>query len=398
MRIVLKFGGTSVATTELIKAIAFHIKELKKEIDEIVIVVSAMGKTTNALIDNAYSISSMPNKREMDALMMTGELQTITLLAIALNEIGVKSKSFNGEQAGFLTDDVFNRAFIMELNVSNIEKALKEGFVVVVAGFQGINENGDFTTLGRGGSDTTSVALAAKLKCPCEIYTDVDSVYTIDPHIVKNPKKIKNITHEEMMELAVNGAKVLDARCIEIAKKYGVPLYLGKSCEKGDKKGTFIMERKLDYFEKVPIKSIALKSNISLIKIKIIDYEKIGDIMSAIRISAINLENIHDYKIDNNLEISFICPNDKIKEMITILNDFGILKDDVSVVVVYKVTLVGIGLSTHSGIGETLVLKLISNNIEFFNLSVNEIAITFLVNSQDSANLSINILKEEFKL
>ena len=232
--VVHKYGGSSVATIEKIENIAKHLKKIYESGEKIVVVVSAMGKTTNALIAKAHEITTNPNLRELDRLMSIGENQTIALLAIALNNIGVPSISLTGEQIPIITKGVHTKNIIETINTNKIDKLLSEGKIVVVAGFQGINNMGDVTTLGRGGSDTTAVALAAALKCKCEIYTDVDGIYRIDPRIYEKATKIKTIQYNEMMELAYLGAGVMEPRAIELGYKYSVPIYVGKSL--GEKK------------------------------------------------------------------------------------------------------------------------------------------------------------------
>ena len=209
MRLVHKYGGSSVATPEKIMAIARRLAQLKKEGKDLVVVCSAMGKTTNGLIALARQVNPSPSKREMDALLSTGEIQTVSLMAMALQALGADAISMTGFQSGFITNAVHSKAFIKEINTQRVEQYLGEGKIVVVAGFQGITEDGHITTLGRGGSDTTAVAIAAKLDCPCEIYTDVDAVYRVDPRIYPNAKPLSRISYEEMMEMAALGAGVL---------------------------------------------------------------------------------------------------------------------------------------------------------------------------------------------
>ncbi|MGL4391899.1 MAG: aspartate kinase, partial [Fusobacteriaceae bacterium] len=202
MRVVKKYGGSSVATTEKIKNIAKHLVETKNKGDEIVVVVSAMGKTTNALLKMAKEVADIPDIREVDTLISTGEQQSISLLSMAIKSLGAKAISLTGAQAGIKTTGVHTKSRIDSIDTKNLEKVLAEDNIVIVAGFQGVNENGDVTTLGRGGSDTSAVALAAALKCDCEIYTDVDGIYGIDPRVYKKAKKLSRISYEEMMEMA----------------------------------------------------------------------------------------------------------------------------------------------------------------------------------------------------
>ncbi len=237
--VVLKFGGSSVANTERIKNVARIIKKQKEKYKHIVVVVSAPGDTTDELIQKAYEISPNPNKRELDMLLATGEQMSIALVAMALHELGEDAISLTGPQAGIFADEFYTKARIIDIDTRRIIKFLKQGKIVIVAGFQGINPYEDITTLGRGGSDLTAVALAAKLKSPiCEIYTDVEGVYTTDPRIVPEARKLDKITYDEMLELAGSGAQVMMARSIEVAKKYRVKLEVKSSLV--DTPGTII--------------------------------------------------------------------------------------------------------------------------------------------------------------
>lgn len=260
---VLKFGGTSVATTSHIKNIASYIKEQGD--DEIVVVVSAMGKYTDELIKLASDITIDIDKRELDMLLATGEQQTIALLTIALKEVGVNAISYTGAQAGVITTDDHSKGIIKDVNISRVRESLDQGLVVVVAGFQGVTESGNISTLGRGGSDTSCVALAAKLGFDAEIYTDVDGIYTVDPRVFKDAKKLDKISYEEMMEMASLGAGVIETRSVELAKKYNVPLYIARSLsEKGS--GTMIENGYL--FEDKPITGLSIKKDIVMVTLE----------------------------------------------------------------------------------------------------------------------------------
>ena len=240
MRVVLKYGGSSVATLEKIEKIANYIKTLKEKIDEIVVVVSAMGKTTDELLKKAQYFSQVPNKREVDMLISTGEQQSVALLSLALNSIGCDAISYTGYQIGLKTKGEYGDSEIVDIDTEFLEKTLKDKKVLIVAGFQGVNEYGDITTLGRGGSDTTAVALAGFLKCECKIYTDVDGVYTDDPKKNSRAKKISNISYDEMENMSRNGAKVMETRAVMIGKKYGVSIFVGESL--GNQNGTYIKD------------------------------------------------------------------------------------------------------------------------------------------------------------
>jgi len=237
--VVLKFGGSSVATIERIKNVAEIIIDRKKKFKYVVVVVSAPGDTTDELIEKAYQITSEPDKRELDMLLATGEQMSIALVTMALHSIGCEAISLTGPQAGIYADEFHTKARIIDIDTRRIKKYLKQNKVVIVAGFQGINPNEDITTLGRGGSDLTAIALAAKLKSPiCEIYTDVDGVFTTDPRVVPEARKIDYLTYEEMLEMAGTGAQVMMARSIEVAKKYNVKLEIKSSLTR--KPGTIV--------------------------------------------------------------------------------------------------------------------------------------------------------------
>ncbi|MGL6065821.1 MAG: hypothetical protein ACRC0R_01995 [Cetobacterium sp.] len=240
MKIVLKYGGSSVATLEKIAKIANYIKSLKEKIDEIVVVVSAMGKTTDELLKKAQYFTSTPNKREIDMLITTGEQQSIALLSLALNAAGCRAISYTGYQIGLKTVGEYGDSEIVGVDIEFLEKKLKENGVLIVAGFQGINEIGDITTLGRGGSDTTAVALAGMLKCECKIYTDVDGVYTDDPKKNVTATKISRISYDDMENMSRNGAKVMETKAVMIGKKYRVPIFVGESL--GNESGTYIFD------------------------------------------------------------------------------------------------------------------------------------------------------------
>lgn len=400
MRVVHKYGGSSVATIEQIQSIASYLKELHEKGNEIVVVVSAMGKTTDSLIASANEIAQSPSKREMDLLLSTGEMKSIALLAIALNNIGVPSVALTGFQAGFKTNDEYSRAFITELDVSRVEQELSEGKIVVVAGFQGICDKGDITTFGRGGSDTTAVALASKLKCPCEIYTDVECVCTIDPRLYPQAKKIHKVCFEEMMEMAVGGAKVLDARCVELAKKYNVELYLGKALESNKSKGTLVMENNT-YFEEMPITSLAVKSNINILSIKtsISNKDVVPKIFDILVRNKINYEMINLCEFDEYYVFSF-CANEhetyKIKQDI-VHSDINKLIEIETKKDVCKVIMVGMGLATHTRIASKVFKTLSDNCLKYSFISISEISISFVV-KEDLKERVIGLLAEKFNL
>lgn len=394
MRIVQKYGGSSVATIEHIQNIAKHIKELKEEENEIVVVASAMGKTTDELIRFAKEACENPNKRELDALLSTGEIKTVTILSIVLTSMGVDSVSLTGFQAGFKTSSDYSKAFIFNCDVSRIEEELKKGKVVVVAGFQGMAENGDITTFGRGGSDTTAVALAASLNCVCEIYTDVESVCCVDPRVYEKTRKLHNISYEEMMESAVCGAKVLDARCVELAKKYKVNLYLGKTLEKDKNKGTFVMD-KLGFFEEMPITNLAIK-DVCVVSVIYENKNYTNEIFNLLVKHKINYEMIGLKEIKNKLIFTFGVA---LAECENILSELKNLfnRCDIETLKGVKLTLVGLGLATHTRIAESVFDLLSKNNISFRDISISEISISMVVGVGDKEK-AIDLLAKKFNL
>lgn len=393
---VLKFGGSSVATTSKIMDIAKHLKTFKEKGDSLVVVVSAMGKTTNNLIELSKEIDKNPIKSEMDNLLSTGEIVSTALLSIALNKLGVKAISFSGARAGIVTTNHFNNAFIESVNPSQIYKYLKKDYIVIVAGFQGVTKDDMITTLGRGGSDTTAVALASALKCVCEIYTDVDGVYTVDPRVYPLAKKLDEITYDEMMEMSVNGAKVLETRSVELAKKYNVELYLGKTLET-EKRGTFVMS-KIENFEKMKISGLSVKDNISYVCINLKD-GNLCDFAQSVSDIADKLEMVNVLSTSNDKCLSFVLPDEKVNDVVLkIYGDLNGYKFKVNAQQNFtKLTLVGNGLSTHKYF-MTKTLSLLNNaGIKIEGLSLNEISMSILISSEHKVK-AIEILSKEFEL
>lgn len=385
MRIVKKYGGSSVATIEQIENIAKQIAKEKKN-NEIVIVLSAMGKTTNQLIASAKQVSNQPSKRELDQLISSGEIKSITLMTLALEKLNIPAISLTGFQAGIYTNQVFGKAFITKVDTTRIKKELKKEKVVVVAGFQGITTGGEITTLGRGGSDTTAVALAASLKCACEIYTDVDSVRTVNPELYKNSKSLKKISYNEMMEMSLSGAKVLETRCVELAKKFSVPLFLGKTLEENKSLGSYITHK--DYFEKMPIKNLSVKDDICQFEI---DKKNHKEMFEIIKKHNLNLEMTF---LTNN-KFCFICPKAEMQNVKKELKKLKILcKTRVKIA---KITLVGLGMATHTNICANMFKTVESQNINILNTVVTEISISIIIDKKDKEK-AVNILATLFGL
>ena len=399
MNIVEKYGGTSVADVDKIKAIAEHVAELKREGHNVVVVASAMGKTTNKLLELAGQIGDDLNERELDSLLSTGEQRTITLLAMAMHAQGIDAISMTGYQAGFITSHHHAHARIKDIDIANVKQHLDEGKVVVVAGFQGATEHGEITTLGRGGSDTTAVALAAKLDYECHIYTDVNGVYTIDPRMYPSAKRLPEITYNEMMQMACLGAGVLETRSVELASKYNVRLFLGKALEKDKSKGTYIME-KTKTLEDMPITGISIKDDYAIMRVNDLpnDGKYLGELFRLIAKLDVNLDTISQQLThDGKVNFSFYC-NKKQSE--TILKHIDELKGTYPVsrlLGFVKLSIVGVGISTHSGIAAKVLTTLNEHEIRYYMITSSEISISLTIEEKDKQK-AIDVLGEAFDL
>jgi len=397
--IVQKYGGTSVKSPERIKAVALRIKSYTEKGYSVVVVVSAMGKTTDVLVDLAKELSDNPSKREMDMLLSTGEQVSIALLAIALHEAGIDAISYTGSQIQMMTDGNFSNAKIASISTKRIMKALSENKVVIVAGFQGIDEDDNITTLGRGGSDTSAVALAAVLGTrDCEIYTDVDGVYTADPRIIPATRKLNEISYDEMLELARLGAGVLHSRSVEFAKKFNIRLHVRSSFS--FEEGTIVMPME-EMVEKFIISGITAKQDEAKITIR--------DIPDKPGISAKLFNGLGKYKIyvnmivqstgrDNRASISFTVKKEDIKKTIEICTElnkeFGgsavEAKDDIAIV-----SAVGVGMLSSYGVAGRMFGVLSEQNINIEMISTSEIGISCVIDSM-YAELAAKVLHKAF--
>lgn len=398
--IVQKYGGTSMGTTERIKNVAKRIKRWHDNGHQIVVVVSAMSGETNRLIALAHDISKNPNPREYDQMVSTGEQVSIALLAIALQEIGIQAKSMTGAQVGIHTDNSHTKARITHIDDDNLCQALDHGMVVVVAGFQGIDQYGDINTLGRGGSDTTGVALAAALKADeCQIYTDVDGVYTTDPRITPKAKKLAKITFEEMLEMASLGSKVLQIRSVEFAGKYKVPLRVLSSFDENidgvfddnfkNTIGTLITTDQGESMEQPIISGIAFTKDEA--KITLRNVPDRPSVASAILtpISHANIEVdmiIQNLSTDKGLtDFTFTVNRNDYEKSISILNQH-LLNIGATEIVgqdqVVKISLVGIGMRSHAGIASKMFQILADNQINIEMISTSEIKISVIIQEQ----------------
>lgn len=400
MIIVHKYGGSSVATTEKIMNIAKYLGKVKDEKNDVVVVVSAMGKTTDTLIKLAHEITGDPDKREMDRLMSTGEQQTIALLSIALQSLGYDAISLTGRQAGIRTSGHHTKNRIESIDEKKIKKHLEEGKIVIIAGFQGVNENGDVATLGRGGSDTSAVALAAALNGKCEIYTDVDGVYSIDPRIYPEAKKISYISYDEMMELAFLGAGVMEPRAVELGKKYGVEIYVGKSL--GEKNGTVITAKEKIMEEKV-ITGISVNEDILMVNIEEIPtYAKnVYAILEQAVKFGINIGVISQNDVSSEHgSFAFTCPQSDKASLEKISEILKEKFERISVIInpyVTKVSVVGIGLISNIGIAARVFKVLADNNISFHQVATSEISIGLIVDEVMGKKVA-ELLAKEFNV
>lgn len=400
MRVVLKYGGSSVATIEKIQAIADYIVKLKERYDEIVVVASAMGKTTDALIKMAKEVSGNPNQRELDSLLSTGEQQTVALLSMALNSKGHKAVSLTGYQANVRTTGIHTKSKIYSIDADRIEHYLKEGNIVAVAGFQGINEDGDITTLGRGGSDTSAVALAVSLKCECRIYTDVEGIYSVDPRLYSKAKFLDKISYEEMMEMAHLGAGVMETRAVELGKKFNIPIFVGKTLSETG--GTYIMEKNAALEEKL-VTGISVTKEVIMTTISNIPYsaEKVASIFTAVNECGLNINMIsQNIAKTGTVEISFSC---QLSEKYLLDQVIARIKEMFpEAVAEYKDTLgmisvVGVGMINNSGIAGKFFSALSRAGVSFYQVTTSEISISCSID-RDKIQTAVEAAAEEFCL
>ncbi|SHK59760.1 aspartate kinase [Marinobacter antarcticus] len=400
--LVQKFGGTSVGTTERIEAVAEKVCGFRREGHDIVVVVSAMSGETNRLIALANDIMEEPVPREMDVLISTGEQVTIALLSMALQKRGCDARSYTGSQVRILTDNTHTKARIKQIDEQRMREDLNAGRVVVVAGFQGVDENGNITTLGRGGSDTTAVALAAALKADeCQIYTDVDGVYTTDPRVVDSARRLERITFEEMMEMASLGSKVLQIRAVEFAGKYNVPLRVLSSFQEGE--GTLITLEENTAMEQPVVSGIAFNRDEAKVTISGVP-DTPG---SALRI----LKPVSDANIDVDMIVQNVGEDNRTAFTFTVhRNDFKRAKEVLQRVAdelgarevsgdskIAKVSIVGVGMRSHAGVATKMFEALSVEGINIQMISTSEIKISVVIDEK-YLELAVRALHSAFEL
>ncbi len=401
MLIVQKFGGTSVGDLERIENVAKRVAKTKKEGNDVVVVVSAMSGETNKLVGYAEHFSKNPARAEMDMLLSSGERVTASLLSIALQEMGVTATAMSGRKAGILTDNIHTKARIQEIDPTTMQNLVKEGKVVVVAGFQGVNEEGDITTLGRGGSDLSAVAIAGALGADlCEIYTDVKGIYTTDPRIEPKAKKLEKISYDEMLEFASLGAKVLQNRSVEMAKKLNVNLVTRSSFS--DEEGTLITKEE-NIMEKPLVSGIALDRNqarVSLCGVK--DRPGIAsDIFNSLADADVNVDMIIQTKsVDESTNIDFTVPVGELLDAKAVVDVFvkkGEIQSDSYNEDICKVSVVGVGMKSHAGVAAKAFSVMANENININMISTSEIKISMVIDEK-YAELAVRSLHDAYEL
>ncbi len=399
--VVQKFGGSSVADAERIVNVTRRVIAEKDKGNRVVVVVSAMGNTTDNLLALASQITDRPDPREIDMLISTGEQISISLLAIAIQSMGYPAISFTGPQIGILTDQIHRKAKIIHINDEKIKRALEEEKIVIVAGFQGCTLENEITTLGRGGSDTTAVALAAVLGADvCDIYTDVDGVYTTDPRIVNNARKLDRISYDEMLELASQGAKVLYSRAVEFAKKYNVPVHVRSSFN--DNPGTMVVKEEKD-MEDIVVSGVAYNRDEAKIAIlgvpdrPGIAAEIFGSLGDANIIVDMIIQNVAEKELN---DISFTVGKDDFNEALNVAKQERKrlkARDVVYDTEIAKVSVVGVGMKSHCSVAAKMFRALAKNNINIEMISTSEIKISCIINGKD-VDKAVQAIHDEFEL
>lgn len=399
--VVQKYGGTSVGTVERIRNVARRVAKTYDDGNDVVVILSAMSGETNRLVSLAEEVCEFPNEREYDVLVSTGEQVAIALLAMCLQSMGYNAKSYLGDQIPMLTDNAHSRARIQSIDDKKIREDLKNGTIIVVAGFQGVDDEGNITTLGRGGSDTSAVAIAAGLKADvCEIYTDVDGVYTTDPRIVPEARKIDRISYEEMLEMASLGAKILQIRSVEFAKKYNVVIHVRTSFD--DRPGTLVMKEDKD-METVLVSGVAYNKDEAKISICGIP-DKPG--IAAQIFTPLSENNITVDMIIQNIsnqgatDLTFTVPTADFKKALEIIEavakEIGAreVSHDENIA---KISIVGVGMRSHSGVASTMFEALSKEGINVAMISTSEIKVSAVVD-QKYCELAVRVLHEAFGL
>lgn len=399
--VVQKYGGTSVGDVERIRNVARRVARYRAEGHDVVVIVSAMSGATNSLIALAQQVTELPDDREMDVLLSTGEQVTIALLAMTLLSMNVPAVSMTGSQIRVLTDSAFTKARISDIETAGLRRALAEGKVVVVAGFQGVDSEGNITTLGRGGSDTSAVAVAAALKADsCEIYTDVDGVYTTDPNVCDKARKLDRISYDEMLELASVGAKVLQIRSVEFAKKHKVPIHVRSSFS--DVEGTWVVEEDGN-MEQVVVAGVAYDKNEAKVTVRgVPDRPGIaGRIFGALADKSIVVDVIvQDVGEKDHASMTFTVPKADLKKALTVIEpvarELGAaeVRSDTGIA---KVSIVGVGMRSHAGVAAKMFDVLAREGINILMISTSEIKVSCVI-EEKYLELAVRVLHDAFGL
>lgn len=404
--IVQKYGGTSVSNLEKIRSVAEHVVHTKEKGNDVLVVVSAMAGETDRLVKLCLEVMDPPDERELDVITSSGEQVSSGLLSMTIKALGHEALSFQGHQVRIITDNAHSKAKIVRIDAERIKKSLTQGHIIVVAGFQGVDDNGNVTTLGRGGSDLSAVALAAALDADsCELYKDdVDGIYTTDPGMVSNARKLDRISYEEMLEMASLGSKVLQARAVEFAKKFDVPLHV-RPTSKPETEGTWVVEEteEMSNMENIVISGISFDKNQAKITITGIPdspgvaaaiFTPLGD--NGIIVDMI----VQNVSIEGHTDMTFTVPRTDFKKSIIIMKEIckklgarDILSDDK----ITKVSLVGVGMKTHSGVATTMFRALANEGINIMMISTSEIKISCVI-EEKYTELAIRTLHDAFEL
>lgn len=399
-RVVMKFGGSSVSSVEKMRALAHRIIKRKEAGDQLVVVVSAMGKTTDQLIQLASEASTNPSKRELDLLLSTGEQVSIALFTMVLSDLGYSAIGLTGVQAGIKTKGIHTKTKIEDIDVSRVEQHLSEGSIVLVAGFQGVNELGDITTLGRGGSDTSAIALAAKLGCAAEIYTDVSGIYGIDPRRYPSAKQLISISYEEMKELAWLGAKVMEPRSIEIAQRFKVPVYVAHAHE--DILGTWIKES-TNIMEHSSITGISVNEKVLMVNVRHLPRpsKTMAQLFERLAEVDINVDMISQtIQQDKTIDLAFTTSNEDMRLLQQVLAEVKETYPQADTHIdtdCVKVSVVGEGMRTQAGVAASLFLLLSQHDIDFKLVTTSEISISYTLASKDQ-DTAVRLIAERFDL
>ncbi len=393
---VLKFGGTSVATTEKINEIAKYLHNRVKQSEKLIVVASAMGKETDELLTLANKVTSNIDGRELDQLLTTGEIRTVSLMAMCLNGLGTKALSLTADQVGIKVKGDYQNARIEKIDINFIEEKLKEYDILVISGFQGVNSNHELVTLGRGGSDTTAVAIAGTLGVECEIYTDVDGIYATDPRICPNAKKLDKISYEEMNELSSLGANVMHNRSISIASKYNIDVYVAKTLS--NEKGTLITGENM--LEKNEVTAIATESQVLSISIRFetgSDIDKL--VINMVTENKINIDMISQVYFKKETNFAFTCNKEdykKIEDIIKVVKSNEKVKN-IQINEYAKLSMVGTGMRDTYGVVGRVFKTLSDNNVDYYQVTTSEISITILI-EKEKLQKAVNCIMEQFEL